>query len=182
MLGERLGKPNLEIEVSDRGVRIPGERFDGVWSAFVHAVRNMVDHGIEPADARAVAGKPELGRITLETTVGDGELRLAIADDGAGIDWERIAAKARSLGLPVETRAQLEEALFASGVSTRVEVSDVSGRGIGMDALRAACREHGGRVEVESERGKGTRFTCVLPVTTRARRSSKSTSQILTIV
>jgi two-component system chemotaxis sensor kinase CheA len=163
MLAGRLGKPAPEIEILDHGVKVHSEQYAKLWSAFVHAIRNMVDHGIEAPDVREAAGKPAAGHLALETRICDGELWLEISDDGAGIDWERVAAKARTLGVPATTQTELEEAVFTSGVSTAARVSELSGRGVGMDALRATCRDYGGRVQIRSERGKGTRIACVLP-------------------
>jgi len=180
-LATRLGKPAPTIDVRDHGVRIPNDRFAGMWAAFVHAVRNMVDHGIEDPAERNRLGKPDAGKLVLETQLVNGELHLTITDDGAGIDWERLAAKASALGLPTATRAQLEDAMFAAGVSTRSDVTETSGRGVGMDALRTTCRELGGRIEIESERGTGTRFTCIVPVL-RSRRPSARISQNIPIL
>lgn len=171
-LASRLGK-DVVVELADHEVRVPNERYAPVWSNLVHAIRNMVDHGIETPDVRAAAGKPEQGVVKLETTMSGSDLVIAISDDGAGIDWDRIAGKARALGLPAETPADLEEALFANGLSTRDDVSDTSGRGVGMDALRMACRSLNGRIRVESVRGQGTRITCTLPTITRTRSFSK---------
>jgi two-component system chemotaxis sensor kinase CheA len=178
MLAGRLGKSGLVVDVHDHDVRLFGDQFAKVWPAFVHAIRNMVDHGIEPADVRAAANKPEAGHITLETKIAGRELRIEIADDGAGIDWERVAARAAALGLPHATSADLEEALFASGVSTAEVASDVSGRGVGMDALRAMCRGLGGRIEISSKRGEGTRFACVFPLEASVRAHRASISQV----
>jgi two-component system chemotaxis sensor kinase CheA len=172
MLAARLGKPEIEIQILDHGVRLANDQYAGLWSAFVHAIRNMVDHGIEMPDRRTAAGKPPTGTLVLETSIRDNEFWLEITDDGPGIDWERVADKARALGLPVSTAEQVEEALFASGVSTAAEVSELSGRGVGMDALRCACRDFGGRVQVRSLPGAGTRISCVLPLG-RARRTSR---------
>ena len=183
LLGDRLGKTNFEVEIVDHGVRVPTEAYGGLWSAFVHAIRNVVDHGIDTPEIRIAAGKPERARIVLETTMTERELRIEVSDDGAGIDWDRIAAKARDLGLPATTRRDLEEAMFASGVSTRDVVSETSGRGVGMDALRTACRELGGRVEVESERGLGTRIRCTVSLVSRAgSRRAGATSQSIPVL
>ncbi|HEY1816120.1 MAG TPA: ATP-binding protein [Kofleriaceae bacterium] len=166
MLATRLGKPDLVIEIDDGDVQLFGDELADVWPTFVHAVRNMVDHGIESPDVRAAVGKHAAGTITLATHVRGSELWLEIADDGAGIDWRRVRDKAIELGLPADSLGELEEALFAAGVSTATKLSDVSGRGIGMDALRTMCRDHGGHVEVSSEPGRGTRISCVMPIST----------------
>ncbi len=125
-----------------------------------------------------------MGHLTLETMSLGSDLWISIADDGAGVDWGRVAEKARMLGLPASTQRDLDEALFASGVSTSSEVSETSGRGVGMDALRTACRELGGRVEVHSEQGRGTRITCVVPLqrASRSRRPTGGVSQLIPVI
>lgn len=163
-LADRLGKAPIEVEIADHDVRVAPDRFMPLWQAAIHAVRNAVDHGLEPAADRTAAGKRESGRIALRTEIDDGALVLEIVDDGRGIDWDKVAERARLRGLPAETRAELEEALFASGVSTAAETTDVSGRGVGLDALRVACRGLGGRVELASELGAGSTIRCVVPL------------------
>jgi len=160
----RLGK---EIAVHTEGseLRVDSKYWAGFWSAFVHAVRNAVDHGIETPDARVEAGKPAQGKVSLVTRITDDhELAVEIIDDGAGIDWQRIAAKARERGLPATTKEDLEAALFSDGLSTATQVTDISGRGVGMGALLEATRALGGRIEVDSTLGRGTAMRCVFPV------------------
>jgi len=176
-LAHRLGKHELEIDIRDNGVRLDGARFGAVWSALVHSVRNAVDHGIESPDVRLAAGKPERGKLSLSTEVHGQELLIEIRDDGRGIDWAAVAAKATALGLPAATQQDLAEAVFRSGLSTAAAVTELSGRGVGMGALREACAELGGRVELESIHGAGTRVQCHLPLlATRARRSRPTTT------
>ena len=91
------------------------------------------------------------------------DLVIEVKDDGQGIDWDRLAQKARAAGLPADTRADLERALFTDGISSRDEVSDTSGRGIGMGAVQAACQSLGGTIELESVMGGGTTFRFCLP-------------------
>jgi len=181
-LAERLGKPVPEVELLDHDVRLPIDAFMPVWSAFIHAIRNMVDHGLEDAATRIAAGKPERGRLVVETTLRDGQLHLEIADDGPGIAWDRIADRARRLGLPAATAHDLEQALFTIGISTRDEVSETSGRGVGMDALRTACTALGGTTSVTSEPGRGTRITCIVPVAPRRARRASQLSQPLPVL
>jgi two-component system chemotaxis sensor kinase CheA len=164
MLAQRLGKQDVEIVIADNDVRVPSERFSSVWSALVHAIRNAVDHGIESPEIRTAAGKPAHGRVTFDTHVVGNAMYIEISDDGGGIDWPRVAEKARQRGMAATTQQDLDEAVFASGVSTAEQVTDTSGRGVGLDALRATCRELGGRVELHSVRGVGTRLSCVLPL------------------
>ena len=92
----------------------------------------------------------------------DGALVVEIVDDGAGIDWRRVASKAFERGLPVTTRRDLEAALFSGRVSTAAEVSEIAGRGVGLEALRVVCRQLGGDVEIESIEGMGTTVRCTV--------------------
>lgn len=163
-LARRLGKDDLEVEIRDNELRVDTDRFAPLWSALVHAVRNAVDHGIEPADQRVARGKPAHGRLILTTELRGDELVVEVQDDGAGVDWPAVAARARALGLPAATHRDLDEAVFSNGLSTAREVTLTSGRGLGITALRAACVELGGHVELSSEPGGGTTVRCTLPV------------------
>jgi two-component system chemotaxis sensor kinase CheA len=163
-LAARLGKAPLEIDVRDHDLRLDGERFASLWAVLVHTVRNAVDHGLETAAARVAAGKPAHARMVMSSEVHGDELVLEITDDGAGIDWDAVAARARGLGLPAASQRDLLEALFASGMSTAEAITDLSGRGVGMGALRQTCVELGGRVQLVSERGRGTAVRCCVPV------------------
>lgn len=164
-LALQLGKPELDVEIRDNGVTVEIDRFAPVWSAVVHAVRNAVDHGIEPSEQRVALGKPPHGRLTLTTELRSSELVIEIQDDGGGIDWDAVAARADALGLPAATsRDQLSVAVFANGLSTARALTQTSGRGLGMTALRTTCAELGGRVELTSERARGTTIRCFLPL------------------
>ncbi|HEY0476561.1 MAG TPA: ATP-binding protein [Kofleriaceae bacterium] len=154
-LARRLGKGELDIVICDEGIRLDTARWAPFWSALVHAVRNAVDHGIEPPDVRAVAGKPARPRLTFSATRGRGRLMISVSDDGGGIDWEAVRVRARAAGVPAESQTDLELALFRDGVSTASGVTDVSGRGIGMAALRDAVIALGGTIELESVTGTG---------------------------
>jgi two-component system chemotaxis sensor kinase CheA len=174
-LARRLGKAELDIELVDNDLRVDGERFAPLWSALVHCVRNAVDHGIESTEVRLARGKPARARLVFDTELRSGELVIEVRDDGNGIDWATVTERARAMGLPTRTRRDLIDALFASGLSTASEVTQTSGRGLGMSALRAACAELGGRVELASEPGHGTTVRCCVPLTrspTRAHRTS----------
>lgn len=165
LLAHQLDKAEIDVEIRDNGLRLEPERFAPVWAAAVHAVRNAVDHGIESADQRLAAGKRERARMTFCTEARGGELIIEIEDDGGGIDWLAVADRAAALGLPSGTRRELVDALFADGLSTADKLTQTSGRGVGMSALRAACTELGGRLELVSEPGRGTTVCCVLPLT-----------------
>jgi PAS domain S-box-containing protein len=179
-LARRLGK-EVSVVVNDHNLRLDPAAFSDFWACFAHMMRNAVDHGIEPAEMRVAAGKSACGILRLTTMLvptdtGHGVLEVELVDDGRGIDWAAVARKAQALGLPHADHADLEEALFAEGLSTASVVTDTSGRGVGTSALRAAVRAAGGSVEVTSPvaSGSGTRFVCSLPLPTpaTARRSS----------
>ena len=153
----------VEIKIDCGRLRLQKERFGTFWSSFVHVVRNAIDHGIEPEAERAENGKSEPARIVLRALVDEDDLTIEVVDNGRGVAWEKIAQKARERGLPAATRADLVEALFSDGVSTAAEVTSVSGRGVGMAAVRDACKELGGRITIESERGVGTRTVFRFP-------------------
>ena len=165
-VAERLGKPAPEVTVDAEGVRLPVDRLRPFWGAFSHLVRNALDHGIESPDDRRAAGKPEAGRIALRATCDDATVAVEVRDDGRGIDWDRVRDKARTAGLPAETREDLIAAMFSDGVSTARAVSENSGRGVGLSAVLAAVTEAGGKVDVDSEPGKGTRFCFTFHVPT----------------
>jgi two-component system, chemotaxis family, sensor kinase CheA len=156
----RLGKLPPEVVIEPNGLRLLPERWSEFWSNFTHMVRNAVDHGIETMDERIALGKPSRGRIVLRTRFEGEDLVIEISDDGRGISWDLIRKNAAAVGLPNETRADLIEALFHDGVTTKAEVSEFSGRGIGMGAVRAVCEKMGGVVELVASNGRGTTVRC----------------------
>jgi two-component system chemotaxis sensor kinase CheA len=157
MLAARLAKDpiDVQVEVAD-DLRLPSERWSGFWAAFVHAIRNAIDHGIEPTDERIAAGKPMVARLTLRAGRQGDEIAIEIEDAGRGIDWTAVAERARARGLPCASQADLIDALFHDGLSTRNVSTEISGRGIGMSALRHACSATGGHITVTSRPGAGT--------------------------
>ncbi|HET9931476.1 MAG TPA: ATP-binding protein [Polyangiaceae bacterium] len=157
-LARRLGKAAPALVIESSGVRSDGRSWAGYWSAMVHAVRNAVDHGLEDSAARVAAGKPAAGRIALKAERSAKRLIISVEDDGRGIDWEKVRTKAASCGAPHGTHDELVDALFLDGFSTREQVSDISGRGVGLAALRQAVRELGGSIEVDTNLGRGTAF------------------------
>jgi two-component system chemotaxis sensor kinase CheA len=138
-VAQRIGK-SVDIVVEHNRLRTTGLELRTFWSALVHAVRNAVDHGIEDPAVRAAAGKPATAKITLTTRSTGDALVVEVRDDGGGIDWDAVRTTAERRGLPHGTRAELVEALFHDGVSTRSEVTQLSGRGVGLGAVRSACR------------------------------------------
>ncbi|WP_437651289.1 ATP-binding protein [Sorangium sp. So ce362] len=162
-LARKLGKPKPDVDIDDGGVRLPAPRFAAMWQALGHIVRNVMDHGIERPEVREAAGKPPRGTLTLRSRATADEVVIEVGDDGAGIDFERVREKAAAVGLPSATRRDLEAALFSPGFSTAEQVTDVSGRGVGLGVALHECRRLAGRVETETERGKGTTFRFRFP-------------------
>ncbi len=135
----------------------------------VHMVRNSLDHGLEPATDRIKVGKPELGRVQLKAYHQGSNIVLELSDDGRGIDPAKIFAKAVRQGLIAEnanlSREETLELIFAPGFSTAEKVTSISGRGVGMDVVRRNIEKLRGKIEIDSEVGKGSRFRIVLPLT-----------------
>ena len=160
-------RANLEIH----GAKVELDRsvLEKLVGPLEHLLRNALDHGIETRDARVKSGKLETGEISLTVRQVGNEVVIDLADDGAGVDFTRVRERARSLGLfaadAEPTDAQLVEFLFQPGFSTASKVTQISGRGIGMDVVRAEVAALGGRVEVATTLGKGTRFTLTMPLT-----------------
>jgi hypothetical protein len=162
-LAERLGKPGLEVDCAGNGLRTSFAEWAGLWSACVHLVRNAVDHGIEPPATRAAGGKAEAGRLTLSACREADEFVIRVGDDGRGIDWEALGRKAAELHLPFSTDEERVAALFHDGLSSRDEVTDVSGRGIGLSALRQEVKRLGGAIALNSRTGQGTTIEMRFP-------------------
>ena len=160
-------RANLEI----RGGQVELDRsvLEKLAGPLEHLLRNALDHGVEGRAARVAAGKAETGEITLTVRQVGNEIAIEIADDGAGLDFAQIRAKAVALGRIAAdaqpTDANLTEFIFEPGFSTATRVTQVSGRGIGMDVVRAEIAALGGRVEVSSRPGRGTTFLLYLPLT-----------------
>jgi two-component system, chemotaxis family, sensor kinase CheA len=155
-IAARLGKPAPEIVVEANDLRFLPAGWAEFWSAFVHVVRNALDHGIEPSDERLQMGKPPQGRLRLTAGLVDGELVVEIADDGRGIPFGLLREQAIKAGLPHAAPGDLLAAVFHDGLTTKRDISEFSGRGIGMGAVKAVCARMGGSVQIESEEGRGT--------------------------
>ncbi len=133
-----------------------------------HLVRNSIDHGIETPEERLAAGKPEQGTITLSAGHQGGSILVEVIDDGAGLNREKLIAGAIKKGVPLSenpTDKEVWQLIFAAGFSTAAKVTDVSGRGVGMDVVMRNITEMKGQIEVDSEVGKGTRISLRLPLT-----------------
>ncbi len=167
-LGKQLGK-EVELELEGTATELDKTFVELLVDPLTHLVRNAVDHGLEAGADRAPAGKPQAGRITLRASSRGGSVFIEVADDGRGLDPARILAQAVERGI-VPAGAALDEQevfalIFAPGFSTASQVSDVSGRGVGLDVVRQNIASLNGRVEVESALGAGTTFRLVLPLT-----------------
>lgn len=169
-LQKTLGR---EFEFVMTGLETEMDRtvMDEMGEALVHLLRNAADHGLEPPEVRERNGKPRKGTIRLSAYASGGHVYLEVADDGAGIDRDRVLNSAIGKGLVDErsaqnwTNAQVYDLLFASGFSTAEKVSDISGRGVGLDAVRGKVESLGGDIRVESVPGQGTTFVIELPLT-----------------
>jgi two-component system chemotaxis sensor kinase CheA len=167
-LGAELGK-DVMLLTEGGETELDKTVIDQLNDPLVHLVRNSIDHGIESPELRGAAGKPRKGRIALSAKHSGANVVLTISDDGAGLDAERIRARAVEKGL-VAAQAELSERdvynlIFEPGFSTATEISSVSGRGVGMDVVRQAIDALRGSIEVRSENGQGTTFTVKLPLT-----------------
>lgn len=162
-LAARLGKGNIDIEVQAGTVRLDPEVYGPLFSDLVHLVRNAIDHGIESPGERP-ASKPAAGKMTFKVQTRDSRLVFEISDDGRGIDWSAIAQLGASLGLPSRTPAERLAILCRQGVTTRSDISETSGRGVGMSAIKQRVDAMHGRLDVESS-GAGTKWTISLPWT-----------------
>lgn len=162
-LAKRLGKGDIQLITEDHGICLENEIWSEFWSSFVHVLRNAIDHGLEHEEERLQRGKSGAGKIRLETRLENDRLLVCIEDDGRGIDWEKLTEAAYRKGLPAETREDLVEALFHEGVSTADHVTDISGRGVGMSAIKDACSRLGGTIRIHSSEGVGTRIEINFP-------------------
>ena len=162
-LAKRLGKDGLSVNAESNGLRLESEAWSGFWNALIHIVRNAVDHGIEPLEDRDLSRKSGVGTLTLSTKCVDDRFIVSIKDDGRGIDWDRIRAIATKRGLPSETHEDLVNAIFEDGLTTAQQVTDTSGRGVGLGALKDACNALSGKILVESTLGEGTEFRIEFP-------------------
>lgn len=167
-LSSKLGK-KIELKVSGEQTELDKTVLEKIGDPLVHLVRNSLDHGIEMPEDRIEHGKPETGVLHLNAFHEGGNIIIEISDDGAGLNTDKILQKARERGVVGEneslTDEQVHDLIFRPGFSTADQVSDVSGRGVGMDVVRRNIKELGGVVEVKSERGIGSVFRIRLPLT-----------------
>ncbi len=167
-VSHKTGK-QVELVLEGEETEIDRNLVDIVGDPLVHMVRNAVDHGIETPDVREAAGKSRTGTVRLSAYHSGGNVVVELRDDGKGLDRDRIVRKAMEKGLIESdkgmTDAQVYDLVFAPGFSTADQITDVSGRGVGMDVVRRNVESARGRVEITSEKGKGSVFTIRLPLT-----------------
>ena len=159
----------VNLDIRGGGVEIDRSVLERMAAPFEHLLRNAIVHGIEPRDARLAAGKSETGELLVQVSQQGNEVAIAFSDDGAGLDLERIRAKAHGAGLVATgaplTDAQAAELIFTPGFSTADSLTELAGRGFGMDIVRSEALALGGRVETLTQAGLGMRFTIHLPLT-----------------
>ncbi|HEX7790136.1 MAG TPA: chemotaxis protein CheA, partial [Afipia sp.] len=169
-LSGELGK-QIELEMHGADTELDRQVLDLIKDPLTHMVRNSADHGLETTAERVAAGKPEQGTIRVSAYHEGGHIIICIADNGRGLNTERIKAKAVSNGLATEadiekmTEAQIHKFIFAPGFSTAAAVTSVSGRGVGMDVVRTNIDQIGGTIDVKSVPGEGSSFTIKIPLT-----------------
>ncbi len=157
-----LGK-RVEVVIQGGSLRVDRQATAGLWTGLVHVVRNAVDHGVESSEERATAGKADQARIVLRAEGDATRLLVTVEDDGRGVDWERVRWLADERGLPHQSRADLVAALFSDRFSTRTEISELSGRGVGLAAAGRAVTELGGSLDLEDVPTGGTIFRASVP-------------------
>lgn len=163
----KLGK-EIELITEGKSTELDKSLVERITDPLTHLVRNSLDHGVEMPDVREAIGKPRIGKLTLSARHQGGNILIEVRDDGAGMDRDRLLAKARENGLSVSdtmTDEEVFQLIFAPGFSTAKEVTDVSGRGVGMDVVKRNIQSMGGRVEIQSKLGEGTNTRIVLPLT-----------------
>ncbi|WP_304163540.1 chemotaxis protein CheA [Lonsdalea britannica] len=166
-LAAKLGK-EVELTLQGSSTELDKSLIERIIDPLTHLVRNSLDHGIEHPEDRVAAGKTAVGNLTLSAEHQGGNICIEVIDDGAGLNRERILAKALSQGLSVSDSMTDEEVgmlIFAPGFSTAEKVTDVSGRGVGMDVVKRNIQEMGGHVEIYFQKGKGTTIRILLPLT-----------------
>ncbi len=166
-LAGKLDK-KVQLRLVGEGTELDKGLIEKISDPLTHLVRNSLDHGIEMPDERIAKGKDAMGTITLRAAHQGGNIVIEVTDDGAGLNREKILSKAREKGLPVTdamSDAEVWQLIFAPGFSTAAVITDVSGRGVGMDVVKKNIEGIGGRVEIASRHGQGSTITIRLPLT-----------------
>jgi two-component system, chemotaxis family, sensor kinase CheA len=168
-LAQKLGK-DIDVVIDGREVRIDKSMVDLLIDPLMHMVRNAVDHGIESPERRRAAGKAERATLTISASEHSNRVNIVVADDGQGLDRTKIVVKATSLGMIAPQQAEqmqdqeINALIFRPGFSTADAVTEISGRGVGLDVVAAAVQRLGGAIDVETRLGAGTKFILKLPV------------------
>lgn len=166
-LSQKLGK-SIDLVIEGGETELDKGLTEKLVDPLTHLVRNSIDHGIESAEVRSSRGKRETGTVTLRASQAGGSIVISIADDGGGLNREKILAKAREKSIPVDDNpsdGEVWQLIFAPGFSTATEITDVSGRGVGLDVVKRNVQGLGGRIDIESIAGVGATFTIHLPLT-----------------
>lgn len=166
-ISSKLGK-EIELVTEGTSTELDKSLTERIIDPLTHLVRNSLDHGIELPEQREAAGKPRTGKLTLSARHQGGNIIIEVGDDGAGLNRERLLGKARENGLSVSdtmTDDEVWQLIFAPGFSTAKEITDVSGRGVGMDVVKRNIQGMGGNVQIQSSPGEGTTIRIVLPLT-----------------
>jgi two-component system, chemotaxis family, sensor kinase CheA len=167
-LSRKLGK-KVQLKLTGENTELDKTVLEKIGDPLVHLVRNALDHGLEIPERRAAAGKPETGTLELSAFHEGGNIIIEVRDDGAGLNKAKILSKARERGLvPADqelTDEQIDNLIFMPGFSTADQISDVSGRGVGMDVVRRNINDLGGYVQISSKEGRGSTIRIRLPLT-----------------
>ena len=166
-LSSKLGK-KVDLVIEGGNTEIDKGMIEKLVDPLTHLVRNSIDHGIEKTEDRLALGKAEMGTVILKAEQKGSSIIISIIDDGAGLNRERILAKAQENGMSVDVDmpdSDVWKLIFEAGFSTAEAVTDVSGRGVGMDVVRRNLEAIGGRIEIESSQGEGSSFNIHLPLT-----------------
>jgi chemosensory pili system protein ChpA (sensor histidine kinase/response regulator) len=160
----------VRLDIAGGSIEVDRSVLDRMTGAFEHLLRNCVTHGIELPDVREAAGKDPTGSVVVAVAQEGNEVTVEVKDDGAGLDLDRIRERAQAMGLLAADAAasdkDLANLIFTPGLSTASQVTELAGRGVGLDVVRADVQSLGGRIETRSNAGRGTRFRLVLPLTT----------------
>lgn len=170
LVRDLAGKLGKQVELTQVGssTELDKSLIERIIDPLTHLVRNSLDHGIELPEKRLESGKSPIGNLTLSAEHQGGNICIEVTDDGAGLNRERILAKAVSQGMPIHENMSDDEVgmlIFAPGFSTAEQVTDVSGRGVDMDVVKRNIQEMGGHVEIQSKQGQGTTIRILLPLT-----------------
>ncbi|MHA8112588.1 chemotaxis protein CheA [Kosakonia cowanii] len=170
LVHDLAGKLNKEVELTLVGgsAELDKRLIEQIVDPLTHLVRNSLDHGIEPVEVRRANGKADKGNLVLSAEHHGGNIIIEVTDDGAGLNREKILARAQQQGMAISDNMSDEDVwmlIFAPGFSTAEKVTDVSGRGVGMDVVRRNIQEMGGHVTIHSEQGRGSKIRIILPLT-----------------